>query len=83
MQTAGIPVEKQIKKAALKKWNVYTKSLIGNVAAEIKYLGTYTHKVAITPALWIYAKPGKNLQAECGTKANEPITPSTESGHTS
>ena len=48
LQTEGIPVEKQIKKAGFKKWNVYTKSLFGNVAAVIKYLGRYTHKVAIT-----------------------------------
>jgi hypothetical protein len=48
LQTAGIPIEKQIKKAGFKKWNVYTKSLFGNVAAVIKYLGRYTHKVAIT-----------------------------------
>jgi Putative transposase/Transposase zinc-binding domain len=48
LETAGIPVEKQIKTAGFKKWNVYTKSLFGNVAAVIKYLGRYTHKVAIT-----------------------------------
>lgn len=48
LQTTGMPVEKQIKKAGFKKWNVYTKSLFGNVPAVIKYLGRYTHKVAIT-----------------------------------
>jgi len=48
LQRAGILVEKQIKTAGFKKWNVYTKSLFGNVTAVIKYLGRYTHKVAIT-----------------------------------
>ncbi len=48
LQTAGIPVEKQIKKAGFKKWNVYVKSPFGSVARVVEYLGRYTHKVAIT-----------------------------------
>jgi hypothetical protein len=48
LQTAGIQIDRQIKTAGFKKWNVYAKSLFENVAAVIKYLGRYTHKVAIT-----------------------------------
>lgn len=48
LKTAGIPVEKQIKKAGFKKWNVYAKSPFGSVATVVEYLGRYTHKVAIT-----------------------------------
>lgn len=48
LQTEGIPVEKQIKKAGFKKWNVYAKSPFGSVATVVEYLGRYTHKVAIT-----------------------------------
>jgi hypothetical protein len=48
LQTEGIAVEKQIKKAGYKKWNVYAKSPFGSVASVVEYLGRYTHKVAIT-----------------------------------
>lgn len=48
LKTEGIPVEKQIKKAGFKKWNVYAKSPFGSVASVVEYLGRYTHKVAIT-----------------------------------
>lgn len=48
LQTEGIPVEKQIKNAGFKKWNVYAKSPFGSVATVVEYLGRYTHKVAIT-----------------------------------
>jgi len=48
LRTEGIPVEKLIKKAGYKSWNVYAKSPFGSVASVIEYLGRYTHKVAIT-----------------------------------
>jgi hypothetical protein len=41
-------IEKLIKKAGYKKWNVYAKSPFGSVANVVEYLGRYTHKVAIT-----------------------------------
>ena len=48
LQTDGIDMEKLIKKAGFKKWNVYAKSPFGSVATVVEYLGRYTHKVAIT-----------------------------------
>jgi len=48
LQTEGMAVEKQIKKAGFKKWKVYAKSPFGSVASVVEYLGRYTHKVAIT-----------------------------------
>ena len=48
LQTQGINVDKQIKQAGFKKWNVYAKSPFGSVASVVEYLGRYTHKVAIT-----------------------------------
>jgi hypothetical protein len=48
LQTEGMAVEKQIKKAGFKKWNVYAKSPFASVASVVEYLGRYTHKVAIT-----------------------------------
>lgn len=48
LRTEGIAVDKQLKQAGFKKWNVYAKSPFGSVAAVVEYLGRYTHKVAIT-----------------------------------
>lgn len=48
LQTEGIDVEKAIKKAGYKNWNVYAKSPFGSVASVVEYLGRYTHKIAIT-----------------------------------
>jgi hypothetical protein len=48
LKTEGIAVEKLIKKAGYKTWNVYAKAPFGNVASVVEYLGRYTHKVAIT-----------------------------------
>lgn len=48
LKTEGVDVEKIIKKAGYKKWNVYAKSPFGNVSSVIEYLGRYTHKTAIT-----------------------------------
>lgn len=48
LQTEGIEVEQQIKKAGYKKWNVYAKSPFGSVASVVEYLGRYSHKVAIS-----------------------------------
>ena len=48
LQTDGLEVEKQIKQAGFKSWNVYAKSPFGSVASVVEYLGRYTHKVAIT-----------------------------------
>jgi hypothetical protein len=48
LQTEGIDTDKVIKKAGFKKWNVYAKSPFGNVASVVKYLGRYTHKIAVT-----------------------------------
>lgn len=48
LQLEGIDAEKLIKKAGYKKWNVETRSPFGNVARVVKYLGRYTHKIAIT-----------------------------------
>lgn len=48
LQTEGMEVEKQIKQAGFKSWNVYAKSPFGSVAPVVEYLGRYTHKVAIT-----------------------------------
>lgn len=48
LQTEGIGVEKQIKAAGRKSWNIYAKSPFGSVASVVEYLGRYTHKVAIT-----------------------------------
>ncbi|CAN5649529.1 hypothetical protein BH11BAC3_BH11BAC3_37570 [soil metagenome] len=45
----GIDLERVIKKAGYKKWNVYAKSPFGSVANVGAYLGRYTHKIAITP----------------------------------
>ena len=44
----GIDVQKIIKQAGYKKWNVYAKSPFGSVANVVAYLGRYTHKIAIT-----------------------------------
>ena len=41
-------IDKAIKKAGYKKWNVYAKSPFGSVSSVIEYLGRYTHKTAIT-----------------------------------
>lgn len=48
LQLEGIAVEKIIKQAGYKKWNVYAKSPFGSVANVVAYLGRYTHKIAIT-----------------------------------
>lgn len=48
LKTAGIDVERLIKKAGYKNWKVYAKAPFGGVAAVIEYLGRYTHKTAIT-----------------------------------
>lgn len=48
LQTAGMDVQKTIKKAGYKNWKVYAKSPFGSVASVVEYLGRYTHKVAIT-----------------------------------
>lgn len=48
LNTEGTAVDKAIKKAGYKKWNVYAKSPFGSVASVVEYLGRYTHKVAIT-----------------------------------
>lgn len=48
LQCDGIPVEKVIRQAGYKKWNVYAKRPFGSVASVVEYLGRYTHKVAIT-----------------------------------
>ncbi len=48
LQLEGIGVERIIKQAGYKKWNVYAKSPFGTVANVVAYLGRYTHKVAIT-----------------------------------
>ena len=48
LQLQGIVVEKIIKQAGYKKWNVYAKSPFGSVANVVAYLGRYTHKIAIT-----------------------------------
>ena len=48
LQTDGIAIDKQIKQAGFKSWNVYAKSPFGSVASVVEYLGRYTHKVAIT-----------------------------------
>ena len=48
LKTAAMDVERFIKKAGCKKWNVYAKSPFGGVASVIEYLGRYTHKTAIT-----------------------------------
>ena len=48
LQTEGIAVDKIIKEAGYKTWNVYAKSPFGNVSSVVEYLGRYTHKVAIT-----------------------------------
>ena len=48
LQLAGIIVDKVIKQAGYKKWNVYAKKPFGNVASVVEYLGRYTHKIAIT-----------------------------------
>ena len=48
LQVQGIDIEKIIKHAGYKKWNVYAKSPFGTVANVVAYLGRYTHKIAIT-----------------------------------
>lgn len=48
LKTEGVDVDKSIKKAGYKKWNIYAKSPFGSVASVIEYLGRYTHKTAIT-----------------------------------
>ena len=48
LQTQSKAVEKQMRQASFKKWNVYAKSRFGSVASVVEYLGRYTHKVAIT-----------------------------------
>ena len=48
LQTQGMEVDKQIKQAGFKSWNVYAKSPFGSVASVVEYLGRYTHKVAIS-----------------------------------
>lgn len=48
LQTLGMEVDKQIKQAGFKSWNVYAKSPFGSVASVVEYLGRYTHKVAIS-----------------------------------
>ncbi len=48
LQLEGIDVQKIIKQAGYKKWNVYAKSPFGSVANVVAYLGRYTHKIAIT-----------------------------------
>jgi hypothetical protein len=48
LQLQGIAVEKIIKQAGYKKWNVYAKSPFGSVNNVVAYLGRYTHKIAIT-----------------------------------
>lgn len=48
LTTTGIDTAMLIKKAGIKKWNVYAKSPFGSVASVIEYLGRYTHKTAIT-----------------------------------
>lgn len=48
LKTEGIGVEKAIRKAGFKKWNIYAKSPFGSVSSVIRYLGRYTHKTAIT-----------------------------------
>ncbi len=48
LKTQGLDVEKTIKKAGYKNWNIYAKSPFGSVASVIEYLGRYTHKTAIT-----------------------------------
>ena len=48
LQTEGMDIDKAIKKAGYKKWNVYAKSPFGSVSSVIEYLGRYTHKTAIT-----------------------------------
>lgn len=48
LQTEGIAVEKVMKKAGYKSWNLYAKAPFGSVASVVEYLGRYTHKVAIT-----------------------------------
>lgn len=48
LQLQGIDVQRIIKRAGYKKWNVYAKSPFGSVANVVAYLGRYTHKIAIT-----------------------------------
>jgi Putative transposase/Transposase zinc-binding domain len=48
LQTEGIAIDKQIRQAGFKKWNVYAKAPFGTVASVVEYLGRYSHKVAIT-----------------------------------
>lgn len=48
LQTAGVEVEKAIRNAGFKQWNVYAKSPFGSVATVVEYLARYSHKVAIT-----------------------------------
>ncbi len=48
LKTEGLDVDKSIKKAGYKNWNIYAKSPFGSVASVIEYLGRYTHKTAIT-----------------------------------
>lgn len=48
LQLEGIAVEKVIKQAGYKKWNVYAKNPFGTVASVVAYLGRYTHKIVIT-----------------------------------
>jgi hypothetical protein len=48
LKTEGIAIEKLIKETGFKQWNVYAKSSFGSVENVVKYLGRYTHKIAIT-----------------------------------
>lgn len=48
LQTEGLELEKQLKQAGRKSWNVYAKSPFGSVGSVVEYLGRYSHKVAIT-----------------------------------
>ena len=41
-------VQRIIRQAGYKKWNVYAKSPFGTVAKVVAYLGRYTYKIAIT-----------------------------------
>ena len=48
LQTQGMALEKQMRQARFKKWQVYAKSPFCSVASVVEYLGRYTRKVAIS-----------------------------------
>ena len=48
LQLDSMDVQRIIRQAGYKKWNVYAKSPFGTVAKVVAYLGRYTYKIAIT-----------------------------------